>query len=229
MVFPYSYTPVENLIDGQLATNGITHAGIIDAIRSVPRELFVPESFRHTAYVDEEIPVGAGRVMIEPLLLATLLQHLDPKPHESVMVIGGGSGYSAALLSHLVARVELVEENPALAHAAEQLFRQLGLPNVTLAQHALTHGAPATAPYDAILIEGAVQVIPEAISSQLKVGGRLLVCEQKHHAPGTISGLAQIMVYDCYKDGTLSARSVGDTSASLLPGFAAAPQFQFYG
>jgi len=83
MVFPYRYTPVENLIDGQLATNGITHTGIIDAIRSVPRELFVPEPFRHTAYVDEEIPVGAGRVMIEPLLLATLLQHLDPKPYES--------------------------------------------------------------------------------------------------------------------------------------------------
>jgi protein-L-isoaspartate(D-aspartate) O-methyltransferase len=229
MVFPYNYAPVENLIDGQLATNGITHAGILDAIRSIPRELFVPDAFRDTAYVDEEIPVSAGRVMMEPLLLARLLQCLDPKPHESVMIIGGGSGYSAALLSHLVARVELVEENPVLAHAAEHHFRQLGLPNVTLAQHALTHGAPATAPYDAILIEGAVQVIPEAISSQLKVGGKLLVCEQKHHAPGTLSGLAQIVVYDCLKGGVLSARRIGDTSASLLPGFAAAPQFQFYG
>ena len=127
MAFPYDQNPAENLIDGQLTPNDITNEALLDAVRAVPRELFVPDAFKATAYVDEEIPLGEGRVLIEPLLQAKLLQAMEVAPHESVLIIGGASGYSAALLARFAARIEMVEENPALAHAATDTFKKLGL------------------------------------------------------------------------------------------------------
>ena len=226
MAFPYDQTPAQNLIDGQLTPNDITHDGLLNAVREVPREQFVPEAFAHTAYVDEEIPLGDGRVLIEPLLQVKLLQALDAQPHESILIIGGASGYSAALLSRFCARVEMVEEHPALAHMAMEAMKQMQISNVTVAQHKLVHGAPGAGPYDAVLIEGAVQQIPEAISAQLKEGGRLLVCHNKHLRPGSRTGLAQAKYYE-KRDGKLSARVLFDTSVSLLPGFEIAPSFIF--
>lgn len=226
MAFPYDQTQAENLIDGQLTPNDITHKGLLNAVRAVPREAFVPESFKHAAYVDDEIPLGEGRVLIEPLLQAKLIQALDPQPHETVMVIAGATGYLSALLARFVARVEMVEENPALAYAATDAFKALGIANVTVAQNALTHGAPAAGPYDAIVIEGAVQVIPEQITAQLKEGGRLLVCENAQLKAGQSAGLARAKYYE-KREGVLSARVLFDTSVALLPGFEAPRVFTF--
>lgn len=226
MAFPYDQTPAQNLIDGLLTPNDITHTALLDAIREVPREKFVGESFSNTAYVDEEIPLADGRVLLEPLLQAKLLQALDAQPHESVLVVGGATGYTAALLSRFAARVEMVEEHPALARAAQDALQALGMNNVTVVQNKLTHGAPGAGPYDAILIEGAVQVIPDEIASQLKEGGRLLVCENKQVRPGGRGGLAQACYYE-KRDGTLSARILFDTGVSILPGFEAPPAFSF--
>lgn len=226
MAFPYDQSPAENLIDGQLTPNDITNEALLDAVRTVPRELFVPEAFKATAYVDEEIPLGEGRVLIEPLLQAKLLQAMETAPHESVLIVGGASGYSAALLARFAARVEMVEENPALAHAAIDALKQCGVANVNVVQNPLTHGAAGAGPYDAILIEGAVHQVPDAIASQLKEGGRVLVCLNKHLRPGASSGLAQAMYYE-KRDGKLSARVLFDTSVSLLPGFEQPTRFNF--
>lgn len=226
MAFPYDQNPAENLIDGQLTPNDITNEALLDAVRAVPRELFVPDAFKATAYVDEEIPLGEGRVLIEPLLQAKLLQAMEVAPHESVLIIGGASGYSAALLARFAARIEMVEENPALAHAATDTFKKLGLTHVNVAQNALTHGAAGAGPYDAILIEGAVYQVPDAIAAQLKEGGRLLVCINKHLRPGAKGGLAQAMYYE-KRDGKLSARVLFDTSVSMLPGFEQPARFTF--
>lgn len=226
MAFPYNQTPAENLIDGQLTPNAITNEAVLEAVRTTPREAFVPEAFKNAAYVDEEIPLGAGRVLIEPLLQARFLQALAGQPHESVLVVGGATGYFSALLSRFVARVEMVEENPALAHAAQDAFRHLGIANVTVAQQALTHGAPAAGPYDAMVIEGAVQQLPEALLTQLKEGGRLLVCENAQLRPGERAGLAYAKYYE-KREGKLSGRVLFDTSVSLLPGFEATKHFAF--
>lgn len=228
MAFPYDQAPAENLIDGQLTPNEVTDKPLLDAIRTTPREAFVPEAFRQAAYVDEEIPLGDGRVLAEPLLQARLIQALNPQPQESIMVIGGATGYSAALLARFCARVELVEENPMIANQAQEALKSLHIANVTVAQRPLASGAPGAAPYDAILIEGAVQVIPDAVAAQLKESGRLLTCVNRQLRPGARTGLAKAHYYEkC--DGKLSSRILFDTSVSLLPGFEAPPVFTLNG
>lgn len=226
MAFPYDQAPAQNLIDGQLTPNEITSEPLLAVIRTTPRERFVPEAFAQAAYVDEEIPLGEGRYLIAPLVQAKLLQALDAQPQESILVIGGATGYTAALLSHFAARVELVEEDPRIAHMAQQALQSLGVANVKVVQHPLAHGAPGAGPYDAILVEGAVQVLPDAIAAQLKEGGRLLVCENKQLRPGGHVGLAQAKYYE-KREGRLSARVLFDAGISLLPGFEAPPTFSF--
>lgn len=226
MAFPYDQTQAENLIDGQLAPNAVLHAGLLDAVRHTPREAFVSEAFAASAYVDEDIPLGEGRFLMDPLTQLKLLQALDPQAQESVLVIGGGTGYTAALLSPLVARVELVEENPALAAHAQQALASLGASNVNVVQHKLAHGAPGAAPYDAILIEGAVQAIPQALAAQLKENGRLLAIEHIQQRSGSLSGLG-VARYYTKNNNQLSARNLFDAGVSLLPGFAHEQGFRF--
>jgi len=228
MAFPYDQTPAENLIDGLLAPNAITHEGLLAAVRQTPRETFVPEAFAKSAYVDEEIPLGNGRALMEPLIQARLLQALEPEPGESVLIIGGTTGYTAALLSPLVARVEMVEEDPALVAHAQQALQATGASNVNVVQHTLTHGAPGAAPYDAILIEGAVEVIPAGIVEQLKDGGRLLAIEILQLRSGANSGLGEAKYYEKI-NGRLSARVLFEAGVSVLPGFAKEAGFRFNG
>jgi protein-L-isoaspartate(D-aspartate) O-methyltransferase len=226
MAFPYDQTQAENLIDGQLAPNAVLHAGLLDAVRHTPREAFVPEAFAASAYVDDDIPLGEGRFLMDPLTQLKLLQALDPQPHESVLVIGGATGYAAALLSPLVARVELVEENPALAAQAQQALASVGATNVNVVQHPLAHGAPGAAPYDAILIEGGVRSIPAAITAQLKEDGRMMAIENIQQRSGSVSGLG-VARYYTKNNNQVSARNLFDAGVSLLPGFAREQGFRF--
>ncbi len=226
MAFPYNQSPAENLIDGQLTPNAITDDALLDAIRTTPRERFVPQEFATTAYVDEEIPLGEGRVLVEPLLQARLLMALAAKPNESILVIAGATGYSAAILSRFAARVEMVEANPALAHQAQEILKDLGITNVNVVQNALVEGASGAGPYDAILIEGGIEYIPDALVKQLKEGGRIVTCEMKQVRPGATGGLARGMYYE-KRDMRASGRVLFDTSVSLLPGFAKPATFSF--
>lgn len=230
MAFPYDQTQAENLIDGLLTPNTITHSGLLEAIRYIPREFFVPDAYRGSAYADEEIPLAAldapRRFLMEPLVQARLIQALDPQSHESVLIIGGATGYASALLSRLVARVEMVEEESALVAHAQDALKRVDATNVHVVNHPLTKGAPGAAPYDAILIEGAVRAVPATLFGQLKEGGRLLVIENRQLRPGTRSGLGQAYYYE--KIGkTASARPLFDAGVSLLPGFEAEEGFSF--
>lgn len=226
MAFPYDQSQAQNLIDGLLTPNAITHDGLLEAVLRTPREAFVPAAFEGAAYADEEIPLPGGRCLMEPLVQLKLLQALAAEPHESVLIIAGTTGYSAALLSGLVARVEMVEEDPAFVAHAQQALQALGIANVNVVQHPLTHGAPGAAPYDAILIEGAVQVIPPSIVAQLKDGGRLLTIENTQLRQGSSSGLGEAKYYE--KTGqTLSARVLFDAGVGLLSEFKREPGFSF--
>lgn len=226
MAFPYDQSPAQNLIDGQLTPNDITSTPLLTVMRDIPREKFVPEAFARAAYVDEEIPLGEGRYLIAPLVQAKLMQALDAQPHESILVIGSATGYTAAVLSHFAARVELVEESPRIARMAQDALQSLGIANVKVVQHPLTHGAPGAGPYDAILVEGAVQVLPDAVTAQLKDGGRILVCENRQLRPGGHVGLSQAKYYE-KREGMLSGRVLFEAGISLLPGFEASPKFSF--
>jgi len=209
-----------NMVEGQLRTNKVTDAAVLDAFLAVPRERFVPEALAGSAYVDEDIPLGAGRHLLEPMVLARMLQLAEIAPDAGVLEIGAASGYGTAILARLAARVIAVESDVRLAGIARQRLQELAAGNATLLEGRLEEGYPAGAPYEAIVIEGAVAAIPEPITRQLAEGGRLVAVVKPR------SGLGQAVLVT-RTAGALSHRPVFDAGVALLPGFAAATGFVF--
>ena len=155
-----------NMVEGQLRPNRVTNAQLLAVLADLPRERFLPEAVRSVAYADEDVPLGNGRHLIEPMVLARLVQALQLQPDARALVVASGCGYGAALLARLVASVIAVESDAMLARTGEQTAKQLGLGNITQIVGKPEDGSPAGAPYDAILIEGAVRQIPQAILDQ---------------------------------------------------------------
>ena len=162
-----------NMIEGQLRPNRVTNAQLLAAIGDLPRERFLPEATRSVAYADDDVPLGNGRYLMEPMVLARLIQTLQPRPEDRAMVVASGTGYGAALLARLVHSVVAVEGDPALAAAAERISKELGIAGIRQTIGKMEEGCADPAPYDVILIEGAVQLVPQAIFDQLAEGGRL--------------------------------------------------------
>lgn len=169
-----------NMIEQQIRPWQVLDARVLDLLSQVRREDFAPQALRICAFNDMELPLGSepGECMLAPRVEARMLQELDLQSHETVLEIGTGSGYMAALLSRLAARVVSLEINPALAAQAQTKLQQAGAHNVQV-QHAdaTAHGFAACAshaPYDAIVISGSVAEVPPALLDALKVGGRLL-------------------------------------------------------
>jgi protein-L-isoaspartate(D-aspartate) O-methyltransferase len=209
-----------NMVESQLRTNKVTDEAVLDAFLAVPRERFVPESLAGIAYCDEDIPLGGGRYLTEPMVLARLLQLAAIGTGDGVLEIGAGTGYGTALLARLAARVAAVENDPRLVAIARARLEEVRLANVTLLQGRLEDGHPAGAPYEVIVIEGAVEAVPDAVARQLAEGGRLVTVVK---APSGIGhGVVMTRVA-----GVLSHRSVFDAGTKLLLGFAAVPGFVF--
>lgn len=210
-----------NMVDGQLRPNRVTNAALLAAVGELPRERFLPEGLRSVAYADDDVPLGNGRFLMEPMVLARLIQALQPQPEEKALVVACGHGYGAALMSRLVKSVVAVESDPTLAGVAEQTIRDLGIANIDLTVARSEAGAAAGAPYDAILIEGAVQEIPRTILEQLAEGGRLTTVVA---APSGVLGVAQLVVKE---GGVTSGRPLFDAGTPALPGFARPARFTF--
>src|SRR5215831_3501428 len=180
-----------NMINSQLRPNRVTNARLLAAVEEVPRERFLPEPLRAVAYADDDVPLGNGRFLMEPMVLARLIQALQTEPDDSALVVASGRGYGAAVLARLVNSVVALESDPMLAAAAEQTAKELGVERVRPIVGPMEQGKPDSAPYNAILIEGAVQVIPQAILDQLAEGGRLSTVLAG--PPGAL-GVAQVFV-----------------------------------
>ncbi len=210
-----------NMVDGQLRPNRVTNAVLLAAASELPRERFLPDGLRAVAYADDDVPLGGGRFLMEPMVLARLVQALQVQPENKVLVVASGRGYGAALLSRLAKSVVAVESDPALAGSADQTFRSLGIVNIIQTVAKSEAGAPAEAPYDAILIEGAVREVPRAILDQLAEGGRLGTVIA---APQGVLGVAQLVVKE---GGVTSGRPLFDAGTPALPGFAPPPRFTF--
>ena len=148
---------------------------VIGAIAAVPRELFVPQDIASQAYDDIALPIGEGQTISQPLMVAIMLQALDVQPTDSVLDVGTGSGYQAALLSKLAARVVGVERLPALVERARRTLRAGGFANVEVMLAMPVVGWPERAPFDRIVVGAAAPAVPEALMEQLRVGGRLVV------------------------------------------------------
>jgi len=204
------------MVDTQVRPNDVTKFPIIEAMLSVPREEFVPAARREAAYVGENVEIAPGRVLLEPRNFAKMLDALDIQPTDLVLDIGCGLGYSAAVIALMAEAVVALEEE-ALAAQAEATLAQAGADNAAVVAGDLAAGSAKHGPYDVIIIEGAVETVPEAILAQLKEGGRIAALFMEN-ALGTVRIGHKI-------DGELSWRYAFNAAAPLLPGFAAAKGF----
>ena len=207
------------MVDGQVRTTDVTSLPLLDALLSVPREEFVPTAKKSLAYIDEDLEIAPRRYLMEPSPFARIAQLAEIQPGDFVLDVGAGTGYSSAVLSKLAGSVVALEQDPALAEKAQSVLSALGYDTVAVVEGPLTAGYPAQAPYDVIVIEGAVEQIPQALFDQLKDGGRLVAVEGLGN-----SGVVHIYV----KHGaTVSARRAFNAAVKPLPGFNNAPVFEF--
>jgi protein-L-isoaspartate(D-aspartate) O-methyltransferase len=209
-----------NMVESQIRPNKVSDPAILAAMLAVPRERFVPAALRGIAYVDEDVPLGGGRYLMEPMVLGRLLQAAAIAPGDVVLDVGCGSGYASAVMARLARDVVALEEDPVLARQAASLLGELAGPSVTVVEGKLAAGCPPRAPYDVILLNCAVAAIPPAISGQLANGGRLVTVVQGSAGMGKAVLMSRV-------DDAFGQRIVFDASTPLLPGFAAEPGFVF--
>ena len=210
----------ERMVDSQVRPNKVTDPRIIAAMRWLPRERFLPPSLASLAYADEDVPLGRGRVLLEPMVIARLLQLIAIAEGERVLVVAAGPGYGAALLASCGARVTALEDDTSLLALASSALAEFA-PGVSLVSGPLAAGWPPGAPYDVILIEGAVRSVPPVIGEQLRTDtGRLAtVCMgsatggQAVLAEASVAGLRMQPMFDC--------------TAPPIPGLVSSPGFVF--
>jgi protein-L-isoaspartate(D-aspartate) O-methyltransferase len=165
----------EAMVRSQIERRGVTHPGVLAALRTVPRELFVPAHLADTAYDDRALPIGSGQTISQPYMVAVMTQALNLTPSSRVLEVGTGSGYQAAVLSHLAGQVTTMERRPELAEEARTRLAELGCANVTVIVGDGTAGYAEGAPYDAILVTAGAPEVPEPLTAQLADGGRLVI------------------------------------------------------
>jgi len=208
-----------NMVESQIRPNRVTDPYIIEAIAKLPRESFVPKSLVGVAYVDEAIPIGAGRYMMEPMVLARLLQAAEVHEDDIALLVGCGSGYEAAILSWLASAVVALESDSELAIRASDIMAEISIDTVAVVEGELGLGFARQAPYDVIVINGAVAEIPATISEQLSEGGRLVAVVGE----GPMGKATRVTK----NNGVLSSRVIFDAGTPNLAGFEALSSFSF--
>jgi protein-L-isoaspartate(D-aspartate) O-methyltransferase len=209
-----------NMVESQLRTNKVTDPRILRAMAEMPREQFMPDGLRGIAYVDEDVAISNGRFLMEPMVLARLIQAAQIKPSDLVLELGAGRGYATAILAKLASTVVSVESDAQLAAVATEALRALGVDNAIIVPGALPEGHAAQAPYDVILFGGAIAEVPKAILAQLAEGGRMVGVLAPEDAPGRACVWTR-------RDGAVFSRLLFDANTPLLPGFGAVQGFVF--
>ena len=204
------------MVDNQIRPSDVTKYPVIAAMLAVPREAYVPADRREAAYVGENLPIGPGRVMLEPRTLAKMLDALNIQGNELVLDVGCGLGYSAAVIARMAEAVVAVEEAPMAVDAQAALGAER-VDNVAVVAAALTEGSPRHAPYDVIAVQGGVEVLPAALADQLKPGGRIGALFMQ-------GALGVVRIGTKTADGILW-RDAFNAAAPVLPGFAARREF----
>ena len=205
------------MVDTQVRPSDVTKFPIIAAMLAVPREVYVPHDRREAAYVGENVDIGAGRALLEARTLAKLLDALDILPTETVLDLGCGLGYSTAVIAHLAEAVVAVEEDDALAAEAQRSLSVEGVDNAAVVVAPMALGDAKHGPYDVIMVQGGVEVIPQALLAQLKDGGRI--------GAVFMEGALGVARVGHKADGRVTWRFAFNATAPVLPGFAAARAF----
>jgi protein-L-isoaspartate(D-aspartate) O-methyltransferase len=209
-----------NMIEQQIRPWEVLDQGVLSLLAIVKREDFVPLACRALAFVDTEVPLPQGQVMLAPKVEARLLQALGVGRHERVLEIGAGSGYMAALLAHKAQSVVSLEIRPALAAMASANLRRAGVMNASVREEDGSRGLPAEAPFDVIVLSGSVAALPPSLLEQLKPGGRLVA----------IVGDEPVMratLVTCVAAAQFRREELFDTVAPRLQGFAEPSPFRF--
>ncbi len=205
------------MVDTQVRPSDVTEFPIIDAMLTVPREAFVPRDRMEAAYASEHVELGDGRVLLDPRLFSKMLDALDLSNDDLVLDLGAGLGYSSAIIARIAEAVVAVEDDGARVSEAQSLLSEHGADNVILHEGPLAEGAEKHGPYDAIIVEGGVEQWPDALTAQLKDGGRV-VCLFMENALGTVR-------VGHMRDGHLSWRYAFNGGAPVLEGFEASRAF----
>lgn len=207
------------MVDGQLRTVGVTDARIVAALSSVPRERFVPDARRQVAYVDDAIEIAPGRYLNTPMAFGRLLSAVRILHSERVLLVGGATGYGAAVIAYLAHEVVAIESDAGLAGMARGMLTALGVSNVRVETGALSEGWAKGAPYDVVFVDGAIETVPQALIDQLRDGGRLaaVVIER---------GVARITTGVKAGDG-FGTTALAEVATPRLPGFEIPAGFRF--
>lgn len=171
---PYQHER-EEMVRQQIELRGVRDRRVLEAMRAIPRHVFVPESEREAAYMDNPLPIGEGQTISQPFMVAVMSELLELKGSEKVLEIGTGSGYQTAVLSHLGGEIFSVERLPQLAEAARTRLEGLGVSNVHFRLGDGSQGWPECAPFDAILVAAAAITVPPALLAQMAEGGRMVI------------------------------------------------------
>ena len=201
------------MVDNQVRPSDVTKLPIIEAMLTLPRERFLPGSLAEVAYVGENVALGGGRVLLDPRTLAKMLDALDIKPSELVLDVAAATGYSSAVIARMAEAVIALESDSALADDAEAALEAIGASNVVVERGVLADGAPAHGPYDAMVVEGGIETFPQALTAQLKDGGRV--------AALFLDGALGTVRLGVKHDGTIRWRDVFNAAAPVLDGFTA--------
>jgi protein-L-isoaspartate(D-aspartate) O-methyltransferase len=215
-------TARQKMVDGQVRTSDVTDSRILDAMVALPREEFVPENKRALAYLDLDLDVASGaakRFLIKPVLTAKLLQAAEIANTDNMLIVGCATGYAAALASQLAGKVTATENDPDLVATGREILARRGIKNATFQAGEPGAGAPASGPYDVIMLNGATEIVPEQLYGQLKDGGRLV------GVFALIRPSRAMIVTHSHND--FGSRTLFDAAAPVLPGLEQRPAFVF--
>jgi len=207
-----------NMIESQVRTNDVTDVRIQEAMREVPRELFVPSAKQAVAYADTAVEIVSGRFLLDPRTFSKLAQLAEIEPTDRILDVGCGSGYSTAVIARLAGTVIGLEEDAELVRVASDTLGALGVP-ARVTQGSLARGYRVGAPYDVIFVNGAVEIPPENLLEQLAEGGRLVTVLR--NGP---QGRANVFLRE---HDRISSRAAFDSTVPMLPGFQRPKSFVF--
>ena len=209
-----------NMIEQQIRPWNVLDKGVLELLTIVKREKFLPDNQKSLAFMDTELPLADGSLMLSPKVEAHIVQDVAAKKHENVLVVGAGTGYLPALLAFHARHITCVENSPAVLSYAQQTLQHEAVTNVSVVSGDASKGWPADAPYDVIVLTGSLRSLPEELKQQLKIGGRLFV----------IIGEAPVMtafLITRVSETGFDRKSLFDTSIAALPSAAHVSEFSF--
>ncbi|MGR3714138.1 MAG: protein-L-isoaspartate O-methyltransferase family protein [Shimia sp.] len=214
-----NYTALRTtMVDTQIRPSDVTKYTVIEAMLTVPREAYVPSAKREAAYVGEHVELDKQRVVLDPRVLAKILDELDIQSDELVLDIGAGLGYSAAVIARMAEAVIALEDDEARAEDSQTTLSEQGVDNAIVHVAPLAEGASAHGPYDVVILEGGAEQLPDAVAAQVKEGGRIAVL--------FIEGALGVVRIGYKIDGELNWRFAFNATAPVLPGFEKSRAFQ---